>query len=128
MKPVKASKQTTAAASKIKNKILSESVLHSLITFTKQFFVSYSVQLHCTVRVVVLRHFLMQEKMLNHSPTERNTMMPLHVHVRHLLLLQGLFEDQQQGLSSGFASPEGEELAAGEGDCLPSETSRGSIL
>lgn len=62
MKPVKASKQTTAAASKIKNKILSESVVHSLITFTKQFFVSYSVQLHCTGRFVVLRHFLMKEK------------------------------------------------------------------
>lgn len=66
--------------------------------------------------------------MLNHSPTELNTVMPLLVHARHLLLLQGLFEDQQQGLSSRSASPEGEELAAGEGGCLPSETSRGSML
>lgn len=77
MKPVKASKQTTAAASKIKNKILSESVIHSLITLTKQFFVPYSVQLHYTICFVVLRHFLMKEKMLNHSPTELNAGMPL---------------------------------------------------
>lgn len=49
-------------------------------------------------------------------------------HTRHLLLLQGLFEDQQQGLSSGFGGPEGEEQAAGDARGVPSETSGGSVL
>lgn len=47
---------------------------------------------------------------------------------RHLLLLQGLFEDQQQGLSCGVGGPEGEEQAARDGDCVPAETSGGPVL
>lgn len=51
-----------------------------------------------------------------------------HYPTRQLLLLQGLFEDQQQGLSTCFGGGEGEEQAAGEGCCLPPETTRGSVL
>lgn len=68
------------------------------------------------------------EKRLNNSIPNINVVMLPHDRTRHVLLLQGLFEDQQQGLSSCFGGPEGEEQAAGEGDCVPSETSRGSVL
>ena len=47
---------------------------------------------------------------------------------RHLLLLQGLSEDQQQGPSSCIGGPEGAEQAAGAGDRLPAETTGGSVL
>lgn len=55
-------------------------------------------------------------------------MLLLRDHARHLLLLQGLSEDQQQGLSCCFGGPEGEEQASGEGDRVPSEASGGSVL
>lgn len=51
-----------------------------------------------------------------------------HDHTRHLLLLQGLFEDQQQGLGSGSAGAEGEKQAAGGAGRVPPETSKGSVL
>lgn len=50
------------------------------------------------------------------------------VHTRHLLLLQSVFEDEQQGVSSCFGGPEGEEQAAGERGCVSAETSGGSVL
>lgn len=47
---------------------------------------------------------------------------------RHLLLLQDLLEDQQQGLSSGPGGPEGEEQAAGDGGGVPAQTDGGALL
>lgn len=87
----KPSKQTSAAASKIKNKILSESAFKHLLKG------KYDVSEFC------------QNLTLS------------HLHARHIVLLQGLTEDQQQGLGAFLAGPEGEEQAAGDAGGAPAE-------
>lgn len=49
-------------------------------------------------------------------------------HTRHILLFQGLFEEQQQGLSCRFDGSEGEVQTAGDGDHAPAETRGSSVL
>ncbi|TKS67857.1 Gamma-crystallin M2 [Collichthys lucidus] len=88
MTSMTASKKAAAAA-KVKNKILSESAIY--------------------LNTLQSRLFLMEEKMLLCSS---NNVMLLRDHTRHLLLLQGLFEDQQQGLSQSAGSAEREEQPA----------------
>lgn len=117
MTPLKASKQTSAAASKIKNKILSECLISMLFVVQQHYIYTASFE--------GLRYLLKEKKMFRCSPNKNSCLCD---HTRHLLLLQSIFEDQQQGLSSCFGGSEGEEQAAGERDCVPAETSGGSVL
>lgn len=96
----KATKQTSTAASKIKNKLLSESVCF----------------------------FWISEICWKKSPCKCQTQILSCFRTRYLVLLQGLFEDQQQSLSSGLASSEEEKQPAGDGGHVPAETSGRSLL
>lgn len=101
MTPRRPSKQTAAAASKIKNKLLSESITHHL-----------------------------DRKMQDDSsPWQILTFFSSQLCTRHfLLLLQSVSEEQQQGLGSCFGGAEGAAQAAWEGDRVPPETSGGPVL
>lgn len=96
----KATKQTSTAASKIKNKLLSESVCF----------------------------FWISEICWKKSSCKCQTQILSCFRTRYLVLLQGLFEDQQQSLSSGLASSEEEKQPAGDGGHVPAETSGRSLL
>lgn len=99
----KATKQTSAAASKIKNKLLSESVFSFFFFWISEICWKKS---SCKCQTQILSCF----------------------RPRYLVLLQGLFEDQQQSLSSGLASSEEEKQPAGDGGHAPAETSGRSLL
>jgi len=122
MATLMSSKQTSVnvTASKIKHKNLSESALVFDHTGKSM---SYKLNYHPGSFVALSRGLRDRDEL-----TFRCVVSSSHDHARHLLLLQGLAEDQQQGLGSRPAGPEGEEPAAADGGRAPPETSEGSVL